>query len=68
MTPYRAFDVQLAQRIIPRIRSLVTKRQLDALDELLQLLSQSTACTFEESIPMLEEIKDSAGSRMWDEE
>ena len=66
MPTSKAFDVQVAQRIIPRIRSLVTKRQWDALDDLIRLLNQSSACSFEESIPLLEEIRETAGTRGWD--
>ncbi len=56
MEPERAFDVQVAQRIIPRIRGLVTKRQLDALDDLMRVMTETDVCSFDESGPMLEEI------------
>ena len=66
MSPEKAFEVQVAQRIIPRIRSLVSSRQLNALDELLQLLNQSNVCAFEESIPLLEEIRVMMSGRKWE--
>jgi len=61
----KAFDVQVAQRIIPKIRSLITRRQLDALDALLKVVNGSNICSFDESIPLLEEIRDFAGTRGW---
>lgn len=66
MSQETAFELQVAQRVIPRIRSLVSKRQLDALDALMQLLKQSTVCAFEETIPLLEEVSEGAGKRAWD--
>ncbi|RJP33368.1 MAG: hypothetical protein C4547_12345 [Phycisphaerales bacterium] len=66
MAAARAFDVQVAQRIIPRIRSPITRRQFKAFDDLLRVLSQTHAMSFDESIPLLEEIKDAASSRGWD--
>jgi hypothetical protein len=65
MSPARAFDTQLAQRIIPRIRSLVTKQQFEALDQLLEVLKQNNAGAFEESIAMLEDVRESASMRSW---
>ena len=62
----KAFEVQVAQRIVPRIRSLITSRQLKGLDGLLQILNQSTACAFEESIPLLEEIRETMSGRNWE--
>jgi hypothetical protein len=66
MSREKAFEVQVAQRIVPRIRSLVTNRQIDGLDALLKLLNQSSVCAFEESIPLLEEIRDTMGGRKWE--
>jgi energy-coupling factor transporter ATP-binding protein EcfA2 len=66
MTPEKAFEVQVAQRVIPRIRSLVSGRQLNALDGLLQLLKQNSVCVFEESIPLLEEIHETMSGRKWE--
>jgi hypothetical protein len=66
MTPAVAFDTQIAQRIVPKIRGLITAAQVGALDELLMTLNQSTACSFGESVPLLEEIKVNARSLGWD--
>ncbi|HEY3967182.1 MAG TPA: hypothetical protein VGM05_21665 [Planctomycetaceae bacterium] len=66
MSPTKAFDLQVVQRIIPRIRGVVTKRQLDALDELLRTIRQTSVCEFDEATPLLEEVRDSAGTRAWD--
>jgi energy-coupling factor transporter ATP-binding protein EcfA2 len=66
MSSEKSFELQVAQRIIPRIRSLVTSRQLNALDALLQLLQKSSVCRFEESIPLLEEIRETTSGRKWE--
>jgi hypothetical protein len=66
LTQEKAFDVQVCQRIIPRIRSLVTDRQIDALEQLIKLLNQSNACSFEESLPLLEESRNALSGRKWD--
>jgi hypothetical protein len=65
LTPAKAFDVQISQRVLPRIRSLVTKRQLDALDQLLRFLNQNTACNFDETLPLLQEVKDASTGTDW---
>ena len=62
----KAFDMQLAQRIIPKIRSLVTARQLNALDGLLDLVKPSSQCSFEESVALLEEARETSRSRGWE--
>lgn len=66
MSQEKAFDVQVAQRIIPKIRSLISERQLKGLDALLLLLNQSNLCAFEESIPMIDEIRQTVGGRNWE--
>jgi len=66
MSSDTAFDAQLAQRVIPKIRNLVTRSQLDALDELNQTLESSSIGTFEESRMLLEEVRQSAQTRGWD--
>jgi energy-coupling factor transporter ATP-binding protein EcfA2 len=63
-----AFDVQIAQRVVPKVRGLVTKRQLESLDSLIKLMNAATACAFEESVPLLEGARESAGARTWDME
>ena len=66
LTTERAFDVQVAQRLIPRIRSLITNQQVEGMDKLLTLLKGSNVSPFEESIPLLEEIRESVSRRQWD--
>ena len=66
MTPEKGFDIQVAQRLIPKIRSLVTTRQFDALDALSNLFKQSNLCIFDESISLLEEIRETIGDRRWE--
>ncbi len=64
----KAFDVQVAQRIVPRVRSLITRRQIDALDGLLRLLNETSVCSFDETILLLEDIRHSASSGGWEQE
>lgn len=66
MSPTKAFDVQVAQRIVPKIRSLIAAKQLDALDDLARILKESSVCSFDESVPLIDEIRDSAQSRDWE--
>jgi hypothetical protein len=61
----KAFDVQITQRVLPRIRSLVTRRQLDALDGVQRLLNETNSCSFEMALPLLEEIRESSAIRDW---
>ncbi len=60
-----AFDAQLAQRVIPKIRNMVTQRQLDALDRLMDILSGSRVGGFEESCSLLSSIRDTARMSGW---
>lgn len=64
----RAFDLQVAQRLLPRIRSLISRRQLDAFDELQRLLSGSGACAFDETLPLLKEMQELAAGGSWPSE
>jgi len=41
----------------------VTRRQLSALDELMNLMRKSSACDFAESLPLLDGIRDMAETR-----
>ena len=66
LTTTQAFDMQIAQRVVPKIRSLVTKRQFEALDDLLECLNESATYPFDKTVPLLEEIRESAGTRGWD--
>lgn len=68
LSPAKAFDVQIAQRVVPRIRGLVSKQQLQALDSLIKLLSESNITAFDESLPMLQVKRESAISTGWDME
>ena len=68
MSTAAAFDVQIAQRVVSKVRGLVTNRQFEALDSLLKFMSESGACAFEESIPLLEEIRASVRTRDWHSE
>jgi hypothetical protein len=65
LTPADALDVQVSQRVLPRIRGLMTRRQLDALDKLVQEVNASSECSFTETRPRLEELRDSASTRGW---
>jgi hypothetical protein len=60
-----AFDSQLAQRVLPKVRNLVTQQQLDALDELYEQLSNSDVASFDESARLLQDIRTSALGRDW---
>jgi hypothetical protein len=64
ITPGEAFDVQFAQRVIPKIRGLVSTRQLDALDSLSALIEKSEL-SFSESAPLINDIRNQASSRSW---
>lgn len=66
MSKERAFDVQIAQRIVPKIRGLVRRQQLDAIDKLAQLIRSSPVCQFEETFPLIEEARNSASASSWD--
>ena len=66
MSQEKAFEVQVAQRIAPRVRSLITNRQIEGLDALLKLLNQSSPCAFEESLSLLEQARDSISGRQWE--
>ena len=66
MSPGIAFDTQLSQRVIPKIRNLVTRSQLDALDITIQTLEGSSVGAFDESLELLAEIRESAQLHGWD--
>lgn len=65
MSPPRAFDAQLSQRIFSKIRTLVTQGQLDALDALIEILEDSPAGNFEESATQLREKREMVQSLGW---
>jgi hypothetical protein len=66
MSQESAFDVQIAQRIIPKIRGLVRRHQLDAIDKLAKLVQGSSVCQFEETFPLIEEARNAATTSSWD--
>lgn len=61
-----AFDAQVAQRLVPKIRNLVTRSQLDALDGLIQALENTSTGTFDESRMLLNEVREATRTRGWD--
>lgn len=63
-----AFDIQLAQRVAPQMGGLLTRRQVDAADEVVRLLQQSDLCAFDETMPLLEEARASAVATAWEVE
>jgi hypothetical protein len=65
LSPDKAFDLQLAQRVAPKIRNLVTRRQIDALDDLVRLLTKSSVGPFDETLPYLENVQQTAIGRDW---
>lgn len=65
LTPDKAFDLQLAQRVVPKIRNLVMRRQLEALDALRRLLTKSSIGPFDETMPFLENLQQTAVGRDW---
>lgn len=66
LTARMGFDVQLAQRVATKVRSLVTREQIGALDTLLRLLKESSVCSFDETVPLLQKAQTSAAVRGWD--
>ena len=61
----KAFDLQIAQRVVPKIRSIVTLRQRNALDDLLILIDSNSGLEFEETSPLLNRIHESGASGDW---
>jgi hypothetical protein len=66
MSPQHAFDAQLAQRVVPKIRNLLSTSQLDSLDSMIQTLEGSSIGTFDETRLLLSDVQESARSRGWD--
>jgi hypothetical protein len=65
MSGSKAFDIQVAQRVFPKLRSLRTSSQLNAADALLRIMESSALCTFDESLPLLHQARDAAGQSLW---
>lgn len=61
----KAFDLQIAQRVVPKIRSIVTLRQRNALDDLRILIDSNSGLEFEETSPLLHRIHESGASGDW---
>jgi hypothetical protein len=59
-----AFDYQVAQRILPRLRTLASRRQIDAADRLDRLM-QSGRAPFEESKPLLQDLREGVSRDLW---
>jgi len=66
LTPPAAFDLQLAQRVVPRIRPPTSRAGSDRLDDLLKLLSDSKVCQFEEALPLLQELREDEHYGSWE--
>lgn len=61
-----AFDLQLAQRVLPRLRHVHTRDQMDALDAIAKTAEESAESQFEETLRLLEMRRASAMTREWD--
>jgi hypothetical protein len=68
LSPQKAFDVQIAQRILPKIRTMVRPSQQDALDKVIRILEASLVGSFDESLSQLLSIRDSIGIGDWSNE
>lgn len=66
MTLASAFDAQLAQRVVPKIRNLTTRSQLNALDGLIKTLESSSIGTFDEARSLLDGVRETARSPNWE--
>jgi len=61
-----AFDLQLAQRVLSRLRHVHTRAQMDALDAIAKTAEESAESQFEETLRLLEMRRASAMTREWD--
>jgi hypothetical protein len=68
LSPQKAFDVQIAQRILPKIRTMVRPSQQDALDKMIRIMEASLVGSFDESLSQLLSIRDSIGIGDWSNE
>jgi len=55
-----AFDAQVAQRIIPRLRNIYSESQVTALDTLIDTMENCRSCDFEESLRLLGGLREQA--------
>lgn len=60
-----AFDLQIVQRVIPKIRNLSTREHFMALDELIKLLEKSTICPFDGSLEALVNLREAGSDLPW---
>jgi hypothetical protein len=60
-----AFDCQIVQRVIPKIRGLSTRSELDALDHWITVLEDSTVCDFGQSLKALNELREAESDLPW---
>jgi hypothetical protein len=61
-----AFDLQMAQRVLSRLRHVHTRAQMDALDAIAKVAEESAESQFEETLRLLEIRRASAMTREWD--
>lgn len=66
MSEGEAFDLQLAQRVLSRLRHVHTRVQMDALDAISRVAEESAESQFEETLRFLEMRRSSAMTREWD--
>lgn len=66
ITEGEAFDHQLAQRVLSRVRHVHSRSQMDALDAITRLAEESAESKFEETLRLLSGRKASAMTRDWD--
>ena len=52
-----AMDLQLTQRVLSRVRNLVTQQQYDALDALERTLSRNDICSFDYSLACIAQLR-----------
>jgi hypothetical protein len=66
MSEGEAFDLQLAQRVLSRLRHVHTRAQMDALDAIAKTAEESAESQFEETLRLLEMRRASSMTREWD--
>jgi hypothetical protein len=65
ISPGDAFDAQLAQRVLARVRNVHKDKHLDAMDKIRELISRSVVCGFSETNRKLDACYADAGERDW---
>jgi len=61
-----AFDLQLAQRVLSRLRHVHNRAQMDALDTIAKIAEESAESQFEETLRLVEIRRTAALAREWD--